>query len=95
VQSFKIFCLAISVYLSVSAEDVVKLSVHLSVSAESLFITFGMVSFSAETKNLASVGLYFNVRILHKRFHFFRCCPRRFDDGLHYKDLKNLTRTKI
>jgi hypothetical protein len=44
----------ISVYLSVSAEGVVKLSV----SAESQFITFGMVSVLAETKNVVSVSLY-------------------------------------
>src|SRR6218665_3514747 len=44
------------VYLSVSAEGVVKLSA--SVSAESPFMTFGRVSVSAETRNSLSVGLY-------------------------------------
>src|SRR6218665_996541 len=47
------------VYLSasVSAEGVVKLSAPVSVSAESQFITFGLVSVSAETRNLVVVGL--------------------------------------
>ena len=56
-QSFEIICFAYSVYFSVSAEVVVKLLVSASVSAESQCIIFGMVSFSAETKNLVSVGL--------------------------------------
>jgi hypothetical protein len=60
--SFYIFCFAISVYflVLVSAEGVVKLSVNVlaSVSAECQYITFGMVSLSAETKNLVLVGLY-------------------------------------
>ena len=45
--------MATSVYLSVSAEGVVKLLV----SVESQFITFGLVSVPAETRNLVSVGL--------------------------------------
>src|SRR6218665_3769879 len=45
------------VYLSVSAEGVVKLSFSISVSAESQFMTFGRVSVSAETRNSLSVGL--------------------------------------
>jgi hypothetical protein len=49
--------MAISVYLSVSTECVAKLSVYLSVSAKSQFITFGMVSFSTETKHLVLVDL--------------------------------------
>ena len=48
-------CSGTSVYVLVLAEGVVKLSA--SVSAESQFITFGLVSFLAKTRNFASVCL--------------------------------------
>jgi len=50
------------VYLSVSAsvlaEGLVKLLVSSLVLAKSQYITFGVVSVSAETRHLVSVGLY-------------------------------------
>ena len=54
---FKEFVLYSVIYLSVSAESLIKLSVSVSVSAESHLCTFGLVSVSAETRNSLSVGL--------------------------------------